>query len=107
MLLEEGIGLVPAVDGLLDPVAGSLGGKEAVAGAVIAVELVSLAELLQNRFGAIDMVGRGVLVLVAEQAEQRAAQILGEIDRRHRPLVALLLGIVRVVDDDIATPAID
>src|SRR5258705_6353929 len=107
MLAEEGVGLVPAIDRLLDAVAGPLGGEEAVAGAVIAMELVSLAELLQYRLGAVDMVGRGVLVVIAEQAQQRTAQLVGEVDRRHRPLGAELLGILRIVDDDIAAPAID
>src|SRR5437016_4592781 len=107
MLVEEGIGPGPAVIRLLDPVAGPLGREEAVAGAVIAMELVSLAELLQHGLGAVDMVGRWVLVVVAEQSQQRTAQSLGEVDGRHRPLRALLLWIVGIVDEDIAAPAID
>src|SRR6185312_4083634 len=107
MLAEEGVGLGPAVIRLLGPIGGALGGEEAVAGAVIAMELVALAELLQHRLGLVDLVGRGVLVVVAEDAEQRTAQLLGEVDRRHRPLVAELLRIARILDDDAAAPAID
>jgi hypothetical protein len=75
-----------------------------MAGAVVAVELVRLAELLEHRFGAVDLVAVGILVVVAEQAEQRTAQLVGEVDGRDRTLGVELLG---VVDDDVAAPAID
>src|SRR5271166_323816 len=78
--------------------------EERMAGAVIAVEFVVLAMLFQFRFGAVDLIGRRVRVLVAEQSEQRAADPFGELDRRRR----LSRSQPRlVVDDDIAAPAID
>src|SRR5262245_48647509 len=77
--------------------------EKSVAGAVVAVELVSLAELFEHGFGAVHLVAVGVFVVVAEQAEQRTAQFRREIDGRDRALGVELLG---VVDDDVAAPAI-
>ena len=72
MLVEEGEHLLPAVGGLFGAVGDARGVEEGVAGAVVAVELVVLAELLQHRLGAVDLIGVRVLVVVAEDAEQRA-----------------------------------
>ena len=72
MLVEKGKDLVPAVDRLLRPVIRAIMRKKRVAGAVIPVEFVILAVLLQLRLGAVDLVGRRVRVLVAEQTQQRA-----------------------------------
>ena len=57
--------------------------EEAVAGAVVAVELVGLAQALELLLGAVDLVRRRVRVLVAEDAQQRAAQVRGQ--RRSAP----------------------
>src|SRR5215510_13014098 len=104
MLLQERKDLAPSIGGLLGPIGGARGVEEGVAGAVVAVELVGLAELLQHRLRAIDLIRGGVLVDVAEYAEKRAAQLLGEVDRRDRTFgVELRL----VVDNDVAAPAID
>jgi hypothetical protein len=75
-----------------------------VAGAVVAVELVILAVLLQFRLGLVDVLRGRVGVFIAEQAQQRAIDPFGQIDRCN----GLGLGQSRlVVDDDIAAPAID
>src|SRR4051794_33471823 len=96
--------LAPAVGGLVRPVGGARGIEEGVAGAVVAVKLVVLAELLEHLFGAVDVIAVGVLIVVAENAEQRRGYLLGQIDGRNR-----LLGVEQllVVDHDIAAPAID
>ena len=66
--MEEIENLVPAVDRLLVTVIRAVVRKEGVSGAVIAVELVVLAEPLQFGLGAVDLVGRRVRVLVAEES---------------------------------------
>src|SRR5215468_4613316 len=104
MFAEEGEHLVPTVGRLLRAIGRTRGVEKGVAGAVVAVELVSLAELLEHGLGAIDLVAVGIFVVVAEQAEQRAAQLCREIDGRDRALGVELLG---VVDDDVAAPAVD
>ena len=102
--MEEIKDLVPAVDRLLGPVVRAIMRKERVSGAIIAVELVVLAEPLQLRFVAIDLIGRRVRVFVAKEAEQRAIDPRAQIVWRNR----LALGQPRfVVDHDIAAPAID
>src|SRR5262249_45849705 len=103
MLAEERKHLVPAVERLLGAIGGARGVEKRVPGAVVAVELLRLAELLERGFGAVHLVGVGIFILVAEQAEQRTAQFGGEIDGCDRPLSVELL---RVVDDDVAPPAI-
>jgi hypothetical protein len=78
--------------------------KKGVASAVIAMKLISLAKTLEHRLGAVDLICVGVLVVVAKQPKDRTAKTLAEIDGSHRPLgVELTL----VVDDHVATPAVD
>src|SRR5262245_27311746 len=103
MLVEERKHLVPAVERLLRAIGGASGVEKGMAGAVIAVELIGLAQLLEHGFGAVHLVTVGIFIIVAEQAEQRTAQFCRQIDRCDRPLGIELLGIV---DDDIAAPAI-
>src|SRR5271155_3717857 len=103
MAIEEVEYLAPAVQGLLGPVSITLPIEERMAGAIVAVEFVILAELLQRSLGAVNLVNRRVVVVIAENTEQWAVHLLGEIDRRHRPLVVEVL---RIIDDDIAAPAI-
>src|SRR6266550_4405665 len=61
--------------------------------AVVTVKLVGLAELLEHGFGAVHLVTVWILIVIAEQPEQRTAQLGGEIDGRDRPLGVELLGI--------------
>src|SRR5437870_430639 len=79
---EERKDLVPAVCCLLGPVGDTHGIEEGVAAAVIAVELVFLAELLEHRFRAVDVVAARILVVVAENAEHWACDVRGQVDRR-------------------------
>src|SRR6201996_7496612 len=90
MLAVEREHLAPAVHGLLGPVERPVPIEEAVAGAVIAMELVVLAVLLQLGLVLVDLLGARRAVVIAEQAEQRAAEILGHVDRRGRRLVVEL-----------------
>src|SRR5439155_19032253 len=71
----------PRVRRLDRSIAGAINREEAVAGAVVAVEIVVLAKLLQDLFGAVDVGGRWPFVVVAEDAEERAVEILRQIDR--------------------------
>src|SRR6516164_5964469 len=103
MLAEEREHLVPTVERLLRAIGRPRSVEKGVAGAVVAVEFVSLAEFFEHGFGAVDLVAVGIFVVVAEQAEQRTAQLRREIDGRDRALGVELLG---VVDDDVAAPAI-
>src|ERR1700716_3413338 len=104
MLAKEREHLGPTVERLLGAIGGTRGVEKGMTGAVVAVELVILAELLEHGFGAVHLVAVGVFIIIAEQTEQRSAHLLREINGRHRPLGIELL---RVVDDDIAAPAID
>ena len=66
--------------------------EEAVAGAVVAVELVRLAVLLEFGLVLVHLFGAGRAVVVAEDAEQRAGEVLRHLDRRDRRLgIELLL----------------
>jgi len=66
MLAEEGKDLAPGIHALLHPVDRPVPVEEAVAGAVVAVEFVRLAVLLQLGLVLVDLLRRGRLVLVAE-----------------------------------------
>src|SRR5262249_43234985 len=77
--------------------------EEAVTGAVVSMELVRLSLLLELRLVRVDLFGGGRLVLVTEEPEVRAGEILGVVDGRHRLVRGkLVLGL-----DDAAAPAID
>src|SRR5262249_24881489 len=80
MLAEECQYLAPAVERLLHPVHGPVVIEDAVAGAVVAVELVALAVLLELGFVLVDLLGARRAILVAKDAEQRAGERLGELD---------------------------
>ena len=75
MMVEEREDLVPPVERLLRPIGRARGVEEGMAGAVVAVELIVLAELLEHRLGPVDLVAVGIFVVVAEQAEQRTAHL--------------------------------
>src|SRR5262245_12714518 len=101
--LAEREHLLPAVHGLLLPVGRAVVVEEPMAGAVVAVELVLLAVLLELRLVLVDLLGRGRLVLVAEEAEDRAGQVLGVVDGGHRLTGRQLL----LRHDDPSAPAVD
>src|SRR6266403_4369369 len=92
MLAEEGEHLAPAIHGLLGPVEWPVPIEDAVASTVVAVEFVHLAMLLEFGLVLVHLLGARRSVVVAEYAEQRAAEILGHLDRRDRRLgIELLL----------------
>ena len=91
VLTEEREDLAPAVHRLLGPVDGPVPVEEAVAGAVVTVELVDLAMLFQLYLVLVHLIGRRRPVLIAEYAEQRAGEVPGHVDRRHRRLRIELL----------------
>jgi hypothetical protein len=68
---EEAEDLLPAVHGRLRAVHRGLVVEEGVAGPVVLVELIVLAVPLELGLVPVDLVGRGMGVVVAEQAEQR------------------------------------
>src|ERR1700720_3136787 len=90
MLAEECEYLAPAIHGLFRPVQRTVPVKEAVAGAVVAMEFVILALLLEFGFVHVHLLGTRRPVIVAEQSEQRAAEILCHVDRRDRRFVVKL-----------------
>src|SRR5437660_4679978 len=75
--------VLPGIRCLHRSVARPIHGEEAVAGAVVAVELVVLAESFELSFGSVDIGWRWPLVVIPEDAEQRAADVLRQVDRRH------------------------
>src|SRR6476659_3717135 len=101
MLVEEREHFAPTVERLLGAIGRARGVEKGMTGAVVAVELVILAEFLERGLGAVHLVAVGVFIVIAEQTEQRGAHLGGEIDRRHWTLRIELLG---VIDDDVAAP---
>src|SRR5258708_474566 len=83
---EEVEHLGPGIHRLLLPVHRPVVVPEAVAGAVVAVELVLLAMLLELGLMRVDLLRGGALVLVAEEAQKRTGQVFRVLDRRHRTL---------------------
>src|SRR5437762_8921200 len=75
MLAEEGEHLAPAVHRLLGSVERPVPIEEGVAGAIVAIELVHLATLLELGLVLVHLLGARRAVVIAEYAEQRAAQI--------------------------------
>src|SRR5436309_11496647 len=84
ILVQERKDLLPAVRRLLLPVGRAVVIEEAVARAGVAMELEVLAVLLQLRLVLVDLLGRGRLVIVAEEPEDRTREVLGEVDGRRR-----------------------
>src|ERR1700686_1448127 len=92
ILAEKGEHLAPAVHCLLWPVERPVPIEEAVAGTVVAVELVHLAVLLELGLVLVHLLGARRAVVVVEYAEQRGAEVLRHLDRRDGGLgVELLL----------------
>src|SRR5713101_3706050 len=86
MLAEEGEHLAPAIHCLLGPVEWPVPIEDAVAGTIVAVELVHLAVFLELGFVLIHLLGTRRAVVVTEYAEQRAAEVLRHLDRCDRRL---------------------
>src|SRR5262245_10247154 len=94
MLAEECEDLVPAVERLLHPVHGTVIIENAVAGAIVAMELVGLAVLLEFGFVLVHLLRAWCAILIAEKAKQGTGEILGEFNGRGWGLgVELLLAI--------------
>ena len=87
MLVEEGEHLPPAVRRLLGPVGDAAGVEEGVAGAVVAVEFVRLAEAACSAASVrFTWSAVGFSSSLPKMPSSGSRQLLGEIDRRHRPL---------------------
>src|ERR1700733_7874424 len=87
MLAEESEDLAPAIHGLFGPVKRPVPIEEAVTGAVVRMEFVRLALLLELGLVHIHLLRARGTVIVAEQTEQRTVEVLCHVDRRNRCLV--------------------
>src|SRR6185312_4318857 len=94
ILAEEGMDFGPAIHRLFDPIhRRPIPIEEAMTGTVVAVELVVLAVFLELGFVLVHLLGARRTIFVAEEAEQRAREVLRHVDRRDRPFrVEVLLG---------------
>src|SRR5579862_4953312 len=90
VLAEEREDLAPAIHGLFRPVQRPVPVKEAMAGAIVAMEFVILGQLLEFGFVLIDLLRARRAIIVAEQSKQRTVEILGHVDWRDRRLVVEL-----------------
>src|SRR5579883_1992798 len=91
MLAEEREYLVPAIHGLLGPIERPVPIEEAMARAVVAMELACLAMLLELGFMLVHLLRARCAILIAEQAKQRAAEVFCQVDRRDGRLGIKLL----------------
>src|SRR6185503_12255514 len=91
VLAEERPYLAPAIHCLLGPIERPVPIEEAVARTVVAVELVRLAVLLERGLVLVHLLRARCAILVAEQAEQRATEVLRHVDRRDGRLCIELL----------------
>src|ERR1019366_4870166 len=92
MLAEEGEHLAPGIHCLLRSVEWTVPIEDAVASAVVAVELVHLAVLLELGLVLVYLFGARRAVVVAEDADKRAREVLGHVNRRDGRLgIELLL----------------
>jgi hypothetical protein len=90
MLAEEGEDLAPAIHCLLGSVKWPVPIPDAVAGSVVAVELVRLAVLLERSLMLVHLLGARRAIFVAEDANKRAGEILCHVYWRDRRLVVEL-----------------
>src|SRR5579871_2469107 len=102
MLAVEREQFCPGVHTLVDAIGRPVPVEEAVAGAVITMELVVLAEPLQLGLVLVDLLRAWRAVFVAEDADQRTRQIPGHVDRRYWRLGVELF----LAHDDTAAPQI-
>src|SRR5689334_17076070 len=104
MLRQKGPDFLPAVDGLLGAIRRrTVVIEKSVACAIVAVELVVLARLLELFLVAVHLLGRRSFIVVAEKAEHGTGKVLREIDRRNRLLGRQLF----FRSSDAAAPAFD
>src|SRR5271166_104398 len=82
MLAEKREYLAPAIHRLLGPIKRPVPVEEAVTGTIVAVELVLLAVPLELGLVLVHLLGARCAIVVAEQASQRAGQVLRHVDRR-------------------------
>src|SRR6185503_6457862 len=82
--LAERENFLPAVHGLFLTVRRAVVVEEPVTGAIVAVELILLAVLLELGLVCVDLFRCGRLVLVAEEPEDRAREVLRVVDGGHR-----------------------
>ena len=83
MLAEEGEHPASAIHCLLGPVEWPVPIEDAVAGTVVAIELVHPAVLLELGLVLVHLLGARRAVVVAEYPEQRAAEVLRHVYRRY------------------------
>src|SRR6266404_4045714 len=81
MLAEEGEYLAPAIHRLLGPVKRPVPIEEAVAGTVVTMEFVRLSVFLELGLVLVNLFGARRAVVIAEEAEQGATEVLGHLDR--------------------------
>src|SRR5262249_1600451 len=91
VLAEESKYFAPTIHCRFRPVEWPMPIPNAVPGTVIAMELWRLAVLLEFGLVLVDLLGARRPVVVAEYADQRAAQVLRHVDRRDRRFVVKLL----------------
>src|SRR5271170_2199568 len=91
VLVQEPEYLLPAVQRLLDAVSRTVVVEETMPGAVVAVKLVLFAVLLEFGLVLVHLLRGRRAIFIAEQAEQRAGEVLGKFDRRGRLLRVQLL----------------
>src|SRR4051812_33396300 len=92
MFAEETEQFAPRVHALFGPVERPVPIEEAMAGTVVAMKLVRLAVFLQLDLVLVHLFGARRAVVIAEDADQRAAEVPGHVDWRNRRLgVELLL----------------
>ena len=84
--------MLPGVHGGLGPVARPVHLQEGVSGPLVGVELIGLAGRLERGFELGDVLGRGMLILGTEQAEQRAGQVGGPLDQSRGAVQRVTLG---------------
>ena len=77
MAREKCKDLFPAIQRLFGPVGVAPGIKEGVPGAIIAIKFVVFAKTLKHGLGPVHLIGGWIGVVIAENAQQRATQLLG------------------------------
>src|SRR3954468_23103243 len=82
MLAEEGEHPAPAIHRGFGPIERPVPIPDAMAGAVVAMKLIALAVLLQRGLMLVYLLGARRAVVIAEDTDQRAAQVLRHVDRR-------------------------
>ena len=82
MAREKRKDFLPAIQCLFGPVGVAPRVEEGMPGAMVAIEFVVFAKTFEHGLGSIHLIRGRVGVVVAENAEQRAVQLLGEVDGR-------------------------